>query len=520
MGPLINANSTDCTLRSECIIYMRYLSWSHRVLPFTFYLPGVVRIGNNPACAGGFSDIWKGRLGSRRVCIKALRFFVQSSNREDTMKDLISEVLLLRQLRHPNILSFLGVNEQVVSPSFAIITPLMVNGNLAVYLQRVRCSFKKKMELIRQVVEGLRYLHTHSPPVIHCDIKAGNIFVSEDETCCIGDFGLSILEKTRSELGAAPLADGLDEKSGIRGSLRWLAPELLNPNHATQSKSSRDIYALGCTIVEVITGRPPFYDQRSEMKIIIDVLNGHRPRLPPGVRAPAAIWRLVEACWQEDADARPDALKILQTLDQWLGLAAWAREMRESLYEQEDLAEGSAALGRLSLEGDTLEAIREYAFPHFLDTNERRSPTYEIPAFEDSLFDGRRLWDQPEDELPLQTDISISESSLSDVETETGSSEWWSEEDSDSLPTTPYSPSSPVITIATNDEDTRHFEHLELAPEEPKKALSEPVFPFRPPRGSVWNHRELQSAWSWYMDRKNGRSLGSNFNTRTAKIVS
>ncbi|KAF9260984.1 kinase-like protein, partial [Marasmius fiardii PR-910] len=190
--------------------------------------------------------------------------------------DLISEVLLLRQLRHPNILPFLGINDEVLSPSFSIITPWMYHGNLSIYLKHVPCSLRRKVELVRQVVEGVRYLHTQTPPVIHCDIKAGNVLVSEDETCCIGDFGLSIIEKTSNEFGTLAVGDHTDSSSGVRGSLRWLAPELLGPYalHSARSKSTRDIYALGCTILEVISGYPPFYDEKNEIKIMIDVLNG------------------------------------------------------------------------------------------------------------------------------------------------------------------------------------------------------------------------------------------------------
>ncbi|KAK1218360.1 hypothetical protein PQX77_018958 [Marasmius sp. AFHP31] len=543
---LINRSSMCCPLRKECIIYMRYLSWSHCALPFTFYLPGVTRVGDHPVSAGGFSvsvppssfkaksgyhstaqNIWKGRMGTTKVCIKVLRFFTQTSNRDDIMKDLTSEVLLLRQLRHPNILPFFGVNEQVVSPSFAIITPWMTHGSLLVYLQRVPCTLQKKIRLIRQVVEGLGYLHTHSPPVVHCDIKAGNILVSENEDCCIGDFGLSILEKTHNEFRPVPFSDGLDDKSGIRGSLRWLAPELLNPCPTVRSSSSRDIYAVGCTIMEVISGRPPFYDEKSEVKIMIDVLKGLRPALPPSVGLPVVIWRLINSCWQEDAGARPTAGKISETLDKWLSLPPWAkfrtgewygsRTKAQTTYLRADNPNTTYWEGNSDTRQSS-DTSDDYDLPELEDDGRGRT-NYDTPAFQDSLFDARqlRLSSTTNDAAArgqanrTSSQLSTSEiDCISDSEIDTSSKGWWSDEDTDSGPATPISALSssdslPMVAIAQwaiDDLDTFRFREKESLSDELVKSRSEPVFPYKPPKGSLWNNRELQGAWSSYMHRQ------------------
>ncbi|KAL0068262.1 hypothetical protein AAF712_004647 [Marasmius tenuissimus] len=523
---LINKSPMSCPLRRECIIYMRYMSWSHCVLPFTFYLPGITRVGDHPVSAGGFSNIWKGRMGTTKVCIKVLRFFTQTSNRDDVMKDLTSEVLLLRQLRHPNILSFFGVNEQAVSPSFAIITPWMTHGSLLVYLQRVPCTLQKRIRLLRQVAEGLGYLHTHSPPVVHCDIKAGNILVSENEDCRIGDFGLSILEKTHNEFRPVPFTDGLDDKSGIRGSLRWLAPELLNPCPTIRSRSSRDIYAMGCTILEVISGRPPFYDEKSEIKVMIDVLNGLRPALPPGVGLPAVIWHLINSCWQEDAGARPTAEKISETLDKWLSLPPWAKYRTGEWYGSRTKAQThfrASDLNTTYWEGNgatrqSSDTFDDYDLPGLEDDGRGRTD-YDTPAFQNSLFDARqlRLSSTTNDASArgqanrASSQLSTSETDcISDSEIDTSSKGWWSDEDTDSGPATPISAFSssdslPMVAIsqwAIDDLDTFHFREKEILSDESVKSRSEPVFPYKPPKGSLWNNRELQGAWSSYMYRQ------------------
>ncbi|KAE9396549.1 hypothetical protein BT96DRAFT_777902, partial [Gymnopus androsaceus JB14] len=105
----------------------------HGVLPPSMFLKGLVRESSTAVAGGGFADIWTGRLNKQRVCIKVLRFFQQGSDREGLLKALSKEVLLWRQLNHPNILPFLGINTELFSPSFCIVSPWMSNGDIMSY---------------------------------------------------------------------------------------------------------------------------------------------------------------------------------------------------------------------------------------------------------------------------------------------------------------------------------------------------------------------------------------------------
>ncbi|KAI3621136.1 protein kinase [Moniliophthora roreri] len=102
----------------------------------------------------------------------------------------------------------------------------------------------------------------YCPPVIHADIKGVNILVSENGTCYPGDFGLSIFEdRTENKIY------GGTRQVIVMGSVPWLAPELINPdNFGAPSRTTRDIYAFGCTIFKC--------EKKLEMPIMIDVLHG------------------------------------------------------------------------------------------------------------------------------------------------------------------------------------------------------------------------------------------------------
>lgn len=91
-------------------------------------------------------DVWIGSLNQQRVCIKVLRFFQQGSDREELLKALSKEVLLWRQLNHPNILPFLGVNTELFAPSFCIVSPWMSNGDIMAYARNSPLDLGAKLQ--------------------------------------------------------------------------------------------------------------------------------------------------------------------------------------------------------------------------------------------------------------------------------------------------------------------------------------------------------------------------------------
>ncbi|KAJ3756535.1 hypothetical protein EV360DRAFT_47785, partial [Lentinula raphanica] len=115
------------------------------VLPSSVYLKDLVCESKNAVTGGGFSDVWIGRLHDQCVCIKVLRFFQQGSNRDSLIQALSKEVLLWRQLKHPNILPFLGVNTELFAPSFCIVSPWMSNGDIIKYSRDSSLDLSSKL---------------------------------------------------------------------------------------------------------------------------------------------------------------------------------------------------------------------------------------------------------------------------------------------------------------------------------------------------------------------------------------
>ncbi|KAF9060037.1 kinase-like domain-containing protein [Rhodocollybia butyracea] len=295
----------------KCLKLMRHLNRQYGVFPPSMILEGLVRESTSPVKGGGFADVWIGRLDKRRVCMKVLRYFQEGSERETLLKALSKEVLLWRQLKHPNILPFLGVNTEIFAPSFCIISPWLFNGDIISYAQKNPLDLDTKLKHTAQIAEGLVYLHGLDPPVAHGDIKGANILISDDcSSCCLADFGLSVLD-TQSM--------NLTQTASTQGSLRWLAPEFINPPSYPVTGAGmlvpRDIYAFGCTVFEILTGKLPFSHLPHDITVAMKVLGGERPTLPADaipLEFPSKLMHsMLERCWSEKNSDRPSARSVL-----------------------------------------------------------------------------------------------------------------------------------------------------------------------------------------------------------------
>ncbi|KAK0231912.1 kinase-like domain-containing protein [Armillaria nabsnona] len=286
--------------RTACMKCLRALSKARNIVPSSLCLRDVIREGENPVGGGGFADIWKGRLHDIQVCLKVLRVFFPEEHQAKVLREFCQEALVWRQLRHPNVLPFLGVSKELFTPRYCLISPWMVNGDVMSYLE-AHPDHDRLTSLI-QVADGMKYLHNHNPPIVHADIRGANILVMDDLRCCLADFGLSLFAESQTLNSSSRMC---------KGSTRWLAPEHIDPNTVIDRVyiTARDIYAYGCTIVEIYTGKPPFSDIKNEAAVIHAVMKGNRP-LRPQHLLQDGLWSLVTTCLIPSPSQRPNAEQI------------------------------------------------------------------------------------------------------------------------------------------------------------------------------------------------------------------
>ncbi|KAK4639410.1 ATP binding [Podospora bellae-mahoneyi] len=176
----------------------------------------------------------------------------QSDARKKSMIEALKrEISLLRDLRHPNIVQYLGCGSSAeylnifleYVPGGSVQTMLNSYGALPEPLVR---SF------VKQILNGLSYLHNMD--IIHRDIKGANILVDNKGTIKISDFGIS------KKLEATNILNGANNnkhRPSLQGSVFWMAPEVVKQTSYTRKA---DIWSLGCLVVEMFTGTHPFPD--------------------------------------------------------------------------------------------------------------------------------------------------------------------------------------------------------------------------------------------------------------------
>ncbi|KAF4969677.1 hypothetical protein FSARC_3123 [Fusarium sarcochroum] len=222
------------------------------------------------------------------------------TRKKGMIEALKREISLLRDLRHPNIVQYLGCSSTAdylnifleYVPGGSVQTILNSYGALPEPLVR---SF------VRQILTGLSYLHNRD--IIHRDIKGANILVDNKGTIKISDFGIS------KKLEASNILNGANNnkhRPSLQGSVFWMAPEVVKQTSYTRKA---DIWSLGCLVVEMMTGSHPFPDC-SQLQAIFKIGGGKAaPTIPE--HASEAAKEFLAQTFEIDHNLRPSADQLI-----------------------------------------------------------------------------------------------------------------------------------------------------------------------------------------------------------------
>ncbi|WRX34208.1 PB1 domain - like 10 [Theobroma cacao] len=256
--------------------------------------------------SGTYGAVYHGKWKGSDVAIKRIKascFAGRPSERERLIADFWKEALILSSLHHPNVVSFYGIVRDGPDGSLATVTEFMVNGSLKQFLQKKDRTIDRRKRLIiaMDAAFGMEYLHGKN--IVHFDLKCENLLVNmrdpQRPVCKIGDLGLS---KVRQHT----LVSG-----GVRGTLPWMAPELLS-GKSNMVTEKIDVYSFGIVMWELLTGEEPYADMHCASIIGGIVNNTLRPKIPSWCDPE---WKaLMEKCWASDPAERPSFSEISQKL--------------------------------------------------------------------------------------------------------------------------------------------------------------------------------------------------------------
>ncbi|KAL2464368.1 Protein kinase superfamily protein with octicosapeptide/Phox/Bem1p domain [Forsythia ovata] len=256
--------------------------------------------------SGTYGSVYHGKWKGSDVAIKRIKascFAGKPSERERLIADFWKEALILSSLHHPNVVSFYGVVRDGPDGSLATVTEFMVNGSLKQFLQKKDRTIDRRKRLIiaMDAAFGMEYLH--GKDIVHFDLKCENLLVNMRDphrpVCKIGDLGLSKVKQHTLVSG------------GVRGTLPWMAPELLS-GKSNMVTEKIDVYSFGIVMWELLTGDEPYADMHCASIIGGIVNNTLRPQIPTWCDPE---WKsLMESCWASDPAQRPSFSKISQKL--------------------------------------------------------------------------------------------------------------------------------------------------------------------------------------------------------------
>ncbi|KAG2030398.1 kinase-like domain-containing protein [Suillus americanus] len=282
--------------------------------PFSIPSTSIKKQTDYPTSSGSLGDIWKCSMTtdlatSTEVAVKSIRI-VDIRNEEaiqNAKKRLRREVARWIKLRHAHVLTLYGTVSGFGQLP-ALVSTWMHNGALDGYLERTSLTMEQKLKLLKQVVDGLRYLHEQE--VIHGDLTSTNVVIDRDGNAFLTDFGLSV---------ALAENDRTYYNSYSSGAVRWLAPELIgsrepesNPDNSDSDaelpkpNSQSDVFSLGCIMLHVFSGRPPFWWLRNVQQIFSAQLKRVEPyRVEPSVTISHQHLDFMRRCWSAKPDNRP-----------------------------------------------------------------------------------------------------------------------------------------------------------------------------------------------------------------------
>ena len=268
---------------------------------------------------GSFGRVYLAKWNETLVAVKILSSIGPADDDSSltlsnpVLSGLAKESNMMAALRHPNVVSFLGV---CLEPP-CIVTEFCARGSLTDVLRGAKSApakaslldWSRRLNMALDAAKGMLYLHNHAPPIIHRDLKSPNLLVDKHWRVKVSDFNLSKL-----------LDDSTVMSSMAATNPRWLAPEILGGNNATFSS---DVYSFGVVMWELMTWDLP-WGVTNPWQVVTVVMDGGRLPIPTRDNLPGPdtdtfeglddYIELMNRCWAHIQEDRPCFQEIISEL--------------------------------------------------------------------------------------------------------------------------------------------------------------------------------------------------------------
>lgn len=230
--------------------------------------------------------------------MKEVEIFPDDPKSAECIKQLEQEIKVLSQLQHSNIVQYYG--SEIVNDRFYIYLEYVHPGSINKYVREHCGAITESVirNFTRHILSGLAYLHNKK--TIHRDIKGANLLVDSAGVVKLADFGM------------AKHLTGFEGNLSLRGSPYWMAPELLQAvmqkDNSPDLAFASDIWSLGCTIIEMFTGKPPWSEYEGAAALF--KVMKETPPIPETLSPEGKDF--LRCCFKRNPAERPAAAVLLE----------------------------------------------------------------------------------------------------------------------------------------------------------------------------------------------------------------
>ncbi|XP_049730873.1 receptor-interacting serine/threonine-protein kinase 4 [Elephas maximus indicus] len=250
--------------------------------------------------SGGFGQVYKVRHVHWKTWL-AIKCSPSLHVDDRERMELLEEAKKMEMAKFRYILPVYGICHEPVG----LVMEYMETGSLEKLLASEPLPWELRFRITHETAVGMNFLHCMTPPLLHLDLKPANILLDAHYHVKISDFGLA-------------KCNGLSHShdlsmDGLFGTIAYLPPERIREK-SRLFDTKHDVYSFAIVLWGVLTQKKPFADEKNILHIMVKVVKGHRPELPPVCRprprACSTLIRLMQQCWQDDPRARPTFQEI------------------------------------------------------------------------------------------------------------------------------------------------------------------------------------------------------------------